>query len=477
MKPVLTIIIVYLLLGKCQVFSQDSINHSNLYIRAIANYELIRSDPEKAFIEANLICQMANKFDNHEAELISLKTICQYYTIKNDFKNLIISSQNLFKIADSKQSKVYKSIAKEYLFKAYIFNDLHQEALKHLNEGIEIINNANQSDSLVIETKANLYISMSNYYSIIHDTANQLKYIKLSIAEHDKFKSPAYKKKMKYIDYSNLSVAFHQQNTDSSDYYARKSIELGDSFELNDVKFANYIIAGNICQQKGKYHEALEFYKSAEKAEAYKNHYNREILLQNMIDIYNELNDSGKIIEYQNKLNSLKLSISESKNKSLHKIIEEKSEKAEQSPFLWIFVSFSLLFFFTLIYIALYERKKRKTNLYEKKSLEYLIEKNTLQTDSSTINLIEMVKNNDPAFLSSFHLVYPDFSKKIQSINPKIVQTEIEFCALLKLKIPTKEIAKYRNIEHRTVQNKKYIIRKKLNIPGDIDIYYWFDKT
>ena len=87
-----------------------------------------------------------------------------------------------------------------------------------------------------------------------------------------------------------------------------------------------------------------------------------------------------------------------------------------------------------------------------------------------------MVQNNDPDFLEAFYKAYPGFLEKLKAINESIVPTEMEFCALLKLNIPTKEIARYKNIEPRSVQTKKYRIRKKLNIPGSEDIYFWFNK-
>lgn len=77
--------------------------------------------------------------------------------------------------------------------------------------------------------------------------------------------------------------------------------------------------------------------------------------------------------------------------------------------------------------------------------------------------------------MNYFDEMFPGFSKKLLEINPQIVQSEIEFCSLLKLKISTKDIARYKYITPKTVQNKKYLIRKKLNIPKEIDIYQWFD--
>jgi DNA-binding CsgD family transcriptional regulator len=76
--------------------------------------------------------------------------------------------------------------------------------------------------------------------------------------------------------------------------------------------------------------------------------------------------------------------------------------------------------------------------------------------------------------LFAFEQAHPEFSLRLLEINPQLSKPEIEFCALLKLNLSTKEIARLKFIETRTVQNKKYRIRKRLNIPGSNDIYNWF---
>ena len=86
-----------------------------------------------------------------------------------------------------------------------------------------------------------------------------------------------------------------------------------------------------------------------------------------------------------------------------------------------------------------------------------------------------MIKKDDSSFIYTFEKIYPDFSKKLLAVCPQLVQTEVEFCALLKMKLSTKQIAQLTFIETRTVQNKKHRIRKKLNLPADVDIYHWFD--
>lgn len=88
-----------------------------------------------------------------------------------------------------------------------------------------------------------------------------------------------------------------------------------------------------------------------------------------------------------------------------------------------------------------------------------------------------LAKNNDSAFLSRFREVYPDFCDNIQEICPDIQNSELTFCAYLKLNFSTKEIAAYTFIATKSVQNRKNRIRKRLNIPPGEDIYIWISKV
>ncbi|MCS4304191.1 hypothetical protein [Chryseobacterium sp. BIGb0232] len=95
--------------------------------------------------------------------------------------------------------------------------------------------------------------------------------------------------------------------------------------------------------------------------------------------------------------------------------------------------------------------------------------------DNRHEEIIEMAKRNDPGFLSSFKEVYPGYIEQILEINPGLENSELVFCAMLKLHFSSKEIANYMLVQHRTIQQKKYRIRKKMNIPTETDIYVFFD--
>lgn len=95
-----------------------------------------------------------------------------------------------------------------------------------------------------------------------------------------------------------------------------------------------------------------------------------------------------------------------------------------------------------------------------------------LEIDYKKLNeIIEMAKRADRFFLEKFKLLYPHFCERLVEMQPSIVPTELEFCAYLKLNFTTKDIARYTNSSIRSVEGKKYRIRKKFDIPERIDIY------
>ncbi|WP_123911972.1 helix-turn-helix transcriptional regulator [Chryseobacterium shigense] len=103
----------------------------------------------------------------------------------------------------------------------------------------------------------------------------------------------------------------------------------------------------------------------------------------------------------------------------------------------------------------------------EKQKLNELVKK----TDKIPFsrNLYELAMERNSLFIVYFKSQFPDFFENILKAHPNIVSSELEICALLHLNLSTKEIAVATNSTIRSVENKKYRIRKKLNIPIEID--------
>ncbi|AQX14275.1 hypothetical protein BAX94_00710 [Elizabethkingia meningoseptica] len=150
----------------------------------------------------------------------------------------------------------------------------------------------------------------------------------------------------------------------------------------------------------------------------------------------------------------------------------KKSEQREKSKVLWVA---GILVFATLI-INICTFKKIKNLKRKKKLLQYRAQKLEIQIGYNSFNeIIELAKKNNSAFLVKFEEVYPDFTPKLKKINPEIEASEVAFCAMIKLNFTSKEIASYIYIQHASVQQRKRRIRKKLNIPSDVDLYQFFN--
>jgi len=456
------------------LFSQNYNGSDSLIAKAKANSYLNSPDADKFYREAQKIYVQAVASQNHEAELIALKNICLYYY------NKIYNLENLFETADllNHQSEkyhipAYQIYAKVFLFDVYVYNGLYYKAKQQLDQGTKILKKVTDPEPSVTDAKINLYIAYSNYYAALHKPEKRLEYCKLSVKELEKSKADIDYRKKACINYSNLALAYFGTNMDdSAEYYALKSITMNETGKMKNLSFPNFAILGDIYKRKSQYEKALQYYYQAENIKDNNNYRNISVLYKNMIEIYKKMNDTANINQYSAKLEKLNLAIAVNKYNSLSKVIDNMENKDQKKSIYFIMITtlFSITGFVMLVIIF---RKKKTIIQQEKISQQYLEKELHNQNKPSYSALIEMVKNNNIAFFPAFQETFPDFAPKLLEINPKMVLSEIEFCALLKLNFSTKDIARYRFIEQRTVQNKKYHIRKKLNIPDNMDIYYW----
>ncbi len=85
----------------------------------------------------------------------------------------------------------------------------------------------------------------------------------------------------------------------------------------------------------------------------------------------------------------------------------------------------------------------------------------------SVIKLIDKNLNdsNDwKLFEEAFNNADKDFLKRIKKIHPDLTPNDLKLCAYLRLNLSSKEIAPLLNISHRSVEVKRYRLRKKMNL-------------
>ena len=81
----------------------------------------------------------------------------------------------------------------------------------------------------------------------------------------------------------------------------------------------------------------------------------------------------------------------------------------------------------------------------------------------------ENLNNTDDwkLFEEAFNNADKDFLKHIKSIHPSLTPNDLRLCAYLRLNLTSKEIAPLLNISYRSVEVKRYRLRKKMGLPHE----------
>ncbi|WP_223154622.1 triple tyrosine motif-containing protein [Aestuariibaculum sediminum] len=93
--------------------------------------------------------------------------------------------------------------------------------------------------------------------------------------------------------------------------------------------------------------------------------------------------------------------------------------------------------------------------------------------DKSLNNVIKIIdqnlNNSDDwqTFEEAFNNTDKDFIKKIKSLHPSLTNNDLRLCTYLRLNLSSKEIAPLLNITPRSVEVKRYRLRKKLDLPHE----------
>ena len=103
-----------------------------------------------------------------------------------------------------------------------------------------------------------------------------------------------------------------------------------------------------------------------------------------------------------------------------------------------------------------------------------VVRENITRTDM--MELMTLARNDDPGFLEKFQHCFPGFFNILKSHTvpgSSLLHSELYLVAMMKLNLNTKQIALYTKSTIKSVDSKKYRLRKKLNIPADQEIKFW----
>lgn len=430
---------------------------------------LFQKEPDKAFAQSNQLLEQALAKEDFETTLSVYSMHCWYLFKKSDHKALLQTANNLKITAKKYNSKRHEAIAHIYLSQTYTINEMFDRAIEEYEKAISILNSVDKSCTECVVTRRNAHIYVSNTYLKMQKPEMAVKKLLLAVDEYKNMAVDEDLSDYKFLDYSNLAAAYLQYDLDSAEYYVLKSINYKPEKGWEHNMFLNYSVLGDIHNRKGNYQEALFYYKQADNFEPeYTDLLNLEVLYKEILSVYRALDDESNVKTYDLKLKEVQLRIADAKYKSmLHMLMDKENSASDRSHLLFIvFIIIASIITALFLVRKFIKRKSSHSDANREDPIPDNIENIRILTD--------LAKSNDPSFMNTFLEVYPDFSKNLLHINPNLAQTEIEFCMYLKLNFSSKEIANFKFIQPRSVQNKKHRIRKRLHIEENIDIYHWF---
>jgi|GEM_PF-1804144 len=224
----------------------------------------------------------------------------------------------------------------------------------------------------------------------------------------------------------------------------------------------------------------LYHFKRAEKyAVQAKNPTVAQTLYEEIANVYKLKDSIEKQAKYLNDFTVLKDSVRKIEDRYINNTLklapkEQKPKKevySARSGNNMIYYSLAiLLILFLCYYLLKYKIFSRRI----KKEISVLTE--SRGQNVSFGELMEMALHNCNSFYINFQRMYPGFGTSLLAIDPSLKPSDIEFCALLKLNLDTRQIAESKKITVRAVEAKKYRIRKRLEIPSEQNINVWISR-
>lgn len=236
--------------------------------------------------------------------------------------------------------------------------------------------------------------------------------------------------------------------------------------------------------KKGDYSTALEKYLEVLTISKDIQHFTFEVkTLKQLGEIHQSLGNPIQSNSYFTMYLNLNDSLMRAKSRSVNFILQDLIEDNNKSKNiialntknrkhkLIVFTVILIILVITIYIIVRTINQKKSLKIYTTFNEENLKLKKRLDKEFDL--LVAMAKSNDTSFLSKFKQVYPGLYKKLTSLSVELTNSEIGLCAMIWLKFSTKEIAQYTFVEHKSIQIKKYRLRKKLLLPKGTDLYWW----
>lgn len=400
-----------------------------------------------------------------------------------------------------------------------VYNEIgeYDKAISAINKGIQMVSSGEGSRELAVlynakgvtlQSKGNLD-SANVYFNKFYDASSKsgdstsMIYALVNIGETYRFAEDFEQAKQYYFRAEKLNYRINNSQAKAAIFGNLASIYHAQEDYPNTILYLKRSI--KLCtQNNGLSNYLLQDYNSIVEAFAAQNMYDSAYMYYNKyISFRDSVYESDRLQTIDNLLTEYEIAEKESHAKIL-------AEKLRSRTMVLAF-SFALIVLIILLLILTYSRYKLKTKVYheETEALNLTIDEknrelvtrvmeqnkqmevyegisktlNSLENSEDTESLKEYLNNLKDnlskkekigmgwdSFKLHFEKVHPDLFDKLLSESESLTQNDLRICAYIKLQLSTKDIANILNISDRAIQTSRYRIKKKLDLPREVDL-------
>lgn len=345
---------------------------------------------------------------------------------------------------------------------------LYEEAVKRYKESLnyssKIANKNEQLNKLV-----GVYINLGDIFQLQSNSDSAFYYYKTA------YNSPTTNFNNKFTSSISISDLYIEKGKlDSAKKYLGFAEFYSDKLDSDYSESVLNQTKGKFYKASGDFNSAIvSFKKSLELNEKMNRPYPK--LFKLLSETYSKKGDETLANSYLKQYVAVQESLAETRQQNMKVPIliantdnANKVEKAESNTQL-VIVSFGAIILLTFLSVYLYVKKQRRKTANRRNENIQLKKKLNNAFDEVT----ELASTNSPNFLSRFVEVYPEFYNLLTTEYPSLTTADLKLCALMKLDFSTKEIAEISFSSLRTVQNRKYKLRKKFGLETEENINQW----
>ena len=345
---------------------------------------------------------------------------------------------------------------------------LYDEAINKYKESISSANKiANQEERL--NKLVGVYINIGDIYQLQNQTDSAFYYYK------NAYQSPTTNINNKFTSSVSISDLFVTKGElDSAQVYLGYAKFYADKLNsdysdalLNEINGKYYDASGDFPNAISAFRQSLYLNKKANRP--------KPELYKFLSETYQKKGNIDASNTYLKRYVEIKDSLEESRKQNLKVPVlmaktdnQNKLKKAELNT-KFIFAGAFLLLVGILAVVYFYVQRQKRKSLKGKKENIQLKKK----LNNAFEEVVDLAMTNSPNFLSRFIEVYPEFYNQLTTQYEHLTTADLKLCAMMKLDFSTKEIAEITFSSLRTVQNRKYKLRKKFGLETDENINQW----